>query len=96
MDEPQATALTSNTPENNDATTDTSLTSQIPGSTMGTPLNTSMIQNADSFTIVGGQFNSAAGNVTVHHYYTHVSKDALIFSHCPRRFKYLLARPRTH
>jgi hypothetical protein len=43
--------------------------------TMGVPLNTSLIQDADGFTILGGQFTSAAGDVTVHNHYPHVSKD---------------------
>ncbi|KAF7334970.1 Pleiotropic drug resistance ABC transporter protein [Mycena venus] len=38
---------------------------------MGAAENASLIKNADGFSILGGQFTSAAGNVTVHHHYPH-------------------------
>jgi hypothetical protein len=49
---------------------------------MGAPLNTSLIQDADGFTILGGQFTSAAGDVTVHNYYPNVSKDTHFSPNC--------------
>jgi hypothetical protein len=50
---------------------------------MGAPLNTSLIQDADGFTILGGQFTSAAGDVTVHNHYPHVIKDTRSsLNHC--------------
>ncbi|KAJ7875007.1 hypothetical protein B0H14DRAFT_3130894 [Mycena olivaceomarginata] len=38
---------------------------------IGAAENASLIKNADGFSILGGQFTSAAGNVTVHHHYPH-------------------------
>ncbi|KAJ7832935.1 hypothetical protein B0H14DRAFT_1170861 [Mycena olivaceomarginata] len=70
MDPPQAMTLRGGIPEPDQALTSltTPRSTQV---TMGAPSNTSLIQDADGFTILGGQFTSAAGDVTVHNYYPH-------------------------
>ncbi|KAJ7821922.1 hypothetical protein B0H14DRAFT_3146523 [Mycena olivaceomarginata] len=68
MDQPQAVTLRADIPGPDQASTSltTPRSTQV---TMGAPSNTSLIQDADGFTILGGQFTSAAGDVTVHNYY---------------------------
>ncbi|KAJ7794776.1 hypothetical protein B0H14DRAFT_2922184 [Mycena olivaceomarginata] len=70
MDPPQAMALRADIPGADQASTSL-IAPRSTQVTMGAPLNTSLIQDADGFTILGGQFTSASGDVTVHNHYPH-------------------------